>query len=65
MKLKQSRTISVHDEYCSGIQTGEETQMNALLRTTHLKEIPHMHTNVHFKWTNTPPYGCQNIRFLS
>lgn len=48
----------------SGIQTGEETSMNALLRTAHLKEILSWHTNMHFKWTNTLPYWCQNIFFL-
>lgn len=49
----------------SEIQSGEETSMNALLRTPHLKEILSSHTNMDFKWSNTRPYWCQNIIFLS
>lgn len=57
-KLFQSMMSSV-----SGIQSGEETSINVLLRTPHFKEILTRHSNMHYKCSNALPEWCQNIIF--
>lgn len=58
-KLFQSMMSSV-----SGIQSGEETSINVLLRTPHFKEILTRHSNMHYKCSNALPELVSKHYFL-